>query len=198
MPKSGISMVIENYDKCLKDINALKGKGEKVVSRTVGDFKKRAPGWVSQEVVKEYNIKKKEISSSNKGTRKAGSIRVAGVKLDEIALVYRGKLLTPVHFGMTPKLRPANGKRYTVKATIRKGQKKSLGSMVFLAGAEKNGAVQIPFQRKGGSRLPIEAVKTVSVPQTITNSKVSEMIYDRISLELGKRLEHNMKQIFKR
>lgn len=41
MPKSGISMVIENYDKCLKDINALKEKGEKVVSRTdPGTFKK--------------------------------------------------------------------------------------------------------------------------------------------------------------
>lgn len=39
----------------------------------------------------------------------AGSIRITGETIEELTLVYKGRLLTPVHFGMTPKPRRLAG-----------------------------------------------------------------------------------------
>lgn len=191
-----MQIVIQGYDDLVKDINSMQAKSKKVVQRTVADFKSRGPGWVSQEVVKEYNIKKKDINEAKKGVKNAGTIKVRGTKIDDLSIVYQGRLLTPTHFGMTPKARPENGKRYTVQAKIKRGGgKKPLGHRVFLAHSGNDGSIQIPFQRRDKERLPIDVIKTVSVPQMITNEKVSRDIHDRINAELGKRLEHHMKQM---
>lgn len=77
--------------------------------------------------------------------------------------------------------------------------RKSLGQSVFLAKAGGEGTTQIPWQRDGNvKRLPVLVVKTLSVPQMITNEKVSEGIYSRINEEMGKRLAHNMERIMKK
>lgn len=193
-----MQIFIKGYDDLVKDINGMQAKSKKVVERTVADFKSRGPGWVSQEVVKEYNIKKKDINEAKKGVKNAGKIKVRGTRIDDLSIVYQGRLLTPTHFGMTPKVRPEGGKAYTVQAKIKKsGGKKSLGHKVFLARSGKEGSIQIPFQRRGDERMPIDVIKTVSVPQMITNDKVSAAIHDRINTELGKRLEHHLKQLKK-
>lgn len=197
MPSGTMQIVVQGYDDVLNGIKDMQKKSEKVVSRTIADFKSRGPGWVSQEVVKEYNIKKKDINEAKKGVKNAGTIKVQGNKIDDLSIVYQGRLLTPTHFGMTPTARP-DGKSYTVQAKIKKSTgKKPLGSKVFLAASGKAGTTQIPFQRKGEERLPIVSVKTLSVPQMITNEEVSSAIHERINVELGKRLEHNLKQLMK-
>lgn len=56
----------------------------------------------------------------------AGSIQITGETIEELAITYKGRLLTPVHFGMTPKA-PPRGKSYTLKASVLKGQKKVIG-----------------------------------------------------------------------
>lgn len=133
----------------------------------------------------------------------AGTVRIEGESINNLSLIYTGRLLTPTHFGMKPKARPmstkdTNGKvikkarRYTVTAEIIKGQRKALGSNVFL-GSNK-GAGYIPFQRKGDGRLPINAVKTLSVPQMITNQTVAADIELKLQNVLEDRLSHNMKR----
>lgn len=65
----------------------------------------------------------------------------------------------------------------------------NLGGSVFL-GSNK-GAGLIPFQREGDSRTPVKSIKTVSVPQMITNDQVAEHIQKNIDEGLAKRLEHH-------
>lgn len=191
-----MNIVIDGYEDVVNQINSMRRDSAKVINRTIGDFRTRGPGWVSQEVVKEYNIKKKEINSSKKGVTNAGKIRVGGVSLDNLEIHYQGRLLTPTHFSMKPTVRPADGRAYTVTAQIKKGEgRKALSHKAFLAKSGREGTVQIPFQRVGDARLPIKAIKTVSIPQMITNETVSENIHKRISEELGKRLEHNLHRI---
>lgn len=191
-----MNIVIEGYEDVLKQIDSMQKDSAKVINRTIGDFKTRGPGWVSQEVVREYNIKKKDVNETKKGVKNAGKIRVGGVSLDNIEIQYQGRLLTPTHFAMKPTARPANGIAYTVTAQIKKkGSRKALSHKVFLAKSGGEGTKQIPFQRVGSARLPITTIKTVSVPQMITNETVEENIYKRISEELGKRLDHNLKRI---
>lgn len=56
----------------------------------------------------------------------------------------------------------------------------------------------IPFQREGDGHTPIKSIKTVSVPQMITNPQVSEKITEAIDEGLRKRLEHHLEQEMKK
>ena len=191
-----MGILIDGYEDIVNQINSMNRDSAKVINRTISDFKSRGPGWVSQEVVKEYNIKKKDVNETKKGVKNAGKVKVSGVSLDNIEIHYQGRVMTPTHFSMKPTSRPAKGKAYTVTAQIKKsGGRKVLGSSVFLGASGSEGTKQIPFQRVGDARLPIKSVKTLSVPQMITNEKVTESINKRISEELGKRLDHNLRRI---
>ena len=144
-----VTVQLENLRQLVADVQAVQEGGRKAISNTVKDVKARAPGWIAQEVTAVYNIKKGEIvpSSTGKPKKMAGSIRITGETIEELALTYKGRLLTPVHFGMTieelalthkgrlltpvhsgmtPKSPPA-GKSYTLKAQVLKGSKKVIG-----------------------------------------------------------------------
>lgn len=194
---SGIMQItIQGYDDIINSINNMRAQSEKAVQRTISDFKSRAPSWISQEVCKEYNIKKKDVNEHKKGVKNQGKIKVKGTKIDNIEIVYQGRVMTPTHFGMKPTSR--QNKPYQVTAQITKnGGRKALGSNVFLASSGGAGTTQIPFQRRGTARTPIDVVKTLSVPQMITNTSVSANIRKRINEEMKKRLEHNLQRIRK-
>lgn len=167
----------------------------KAVNATTNDFKSRGPGWISQEIANIYSIKKKDITQAKKGAKANGKIKVAGITLNNIEIEYRGSLLTPVHFKMTPKVRPKRP-GYRVKVEIKKGQKVRLPKDVFLA--DNKGGTQIPFQREGTSRYPIKSIKSISIPQMITNKDAEKAIQKRINTELDKRLQHNIKRFEKK
>lgn len=199
MASGTMNVVIENYQSLTRDIQQIEKQSKKAVQRTISDFKSRGPGWVSQEVAKEYNIKKKDINEAKKGVNKGGNrIKIAGTRVDDLSILYRGRLMTPTHFAMKPKGRPEGKAPYTVTAQIKKSRgRKPLGHRVFLAPSGSAGTMQIPFQRRGDARMPIDVIKTVSVPQMVTNETVSEQIQKRIKEELGKRLQHHLKNLVK-
>lgn len=105
MAKSTITMQVENLDSLLRQVQQIKTGGAKAIKNTVNDVKARAPGWISDEVRKEYNIKKSEIMPAKKGQSgsKATNIQVTGETIETMTLVYTGSPLTPLHFSMTPK-----------------------------------------------------------------------------------------------
>lgn len=192
---SGIMQVtIQRYNDVMNDINNMRAQSEKAIQRTISDFKSRGPSWISQEVCKEYNIKKKDVNEHKKGVKNQGQIKVRGTKIDDIEIIYQGRVLTPTHFGMKPTSRQS--KPYQVTAQIKKnGGRKVLGSNVFLGASGGAGSTQIPFQRRGNERTPIDVIKTLSVPQMITNDDVAGNIDKRINEEMKKRLDHHMQRL---
>ena len=107
MPKNSISAQLSNLQQLVADLEAIENGGKKAISNTIKDVKARAPGWISDEVRKQYNIKKSEIMPAKKGEGgKAANIRVSGETIETMTLIYTGNPLTPLHFSMTPK-RPA-------------------------------------------------------------------------------------------
>ena len=121
----------------------------------------------------------------------AGTITIGGHVVDNVTLTYSGRVLTPTHFKMKPTSRPSGNKGYKVTAEIKRGARKPLGNHVFLAGPGGEGTTQIPFKRKGQSRLPIEAVKTLSVPQMIQSGEGTKpRIEQAINENLEKRFKH--------
>ena len=79
MGKSTITLQVQNFDSLMRQVQQLKDGGKKAIKNTVNDMKARAPGWISDEVRKQYNIKKSEIMPAKKGEGgKAANIRVSG------------------------------------------------------------------------------------------------------------------------
>lgn len=190
-----------NSKKIKKELAKRQSRLGNALNATARDFGKRAPGWISQEVRNIYGTNAGTVKEAFQYAKKSGTVKVSGVKGDRIQvnnmqLIYRGRLLTPVHFRMTPKVRP--NKRYQVKATILKGERKSLASDAFLAGTGGESETQIAFRRAGAERLPIYPIKTVSVPQMITSDRTQDTINKRISKEMNKRLKHHIKRLNKK
>lgn len=208
-----VSVQLANLRQLAADVQAIEAGGRKAITSTVKDVKARAPGWIAQEVTAVYNIKKGEITPSSGGKPKkmAGSIRITGETIEELTLTYKGRLLTPVHFGMTPKA-PPKGKSYTLKVQVLKGSKKVLGrykntripggpfsqrshNILMGTGNTKEGGTNwIPFQRMSKTRTDIKKVTTISVPQMITSDHTNEAIMLRLNTETAKRLDHHMKR----
>lgn len=208
-------MQVENFQKLMDTVAQIDEQGRKAVKATVRDVKARAPSWIAQEVTSVYNIKKGEITPSGKNSSKpkkmAGSVSVSGETIEELALTYKGRLLTPVHFGMTPKAPPA-GKSYTLKAQILKGSKKVIGRykntrtkggpysqrshwiLMGTGNTQADGTSWIPFQRMSTTRTDIQKMTTISVPQMITSDRTNEAIMLRLNTETKKRLDHHLKR----
>lgn len=213
MPKNSISAQLSNLQQLVADLEAIENGGKKAISNTIKDVKARAPGWIAQEVTSVYNIKKGEITPSGKNSGKpkkmAGSVSVSGETIEELTITYSGRLLTPVHFGMTPKTAPP-GKSYTLRMQVVKGQKKVIGrylntrtpggpysershNILMGTGNTKAGGVcAIPFQRMSRTRTDIKKFTTISVPSMITSERTNEKIMTRLQEETAKRLQHNL------
>ena len=84
------------------------------------------------------------------------------------------------------------------KSGLYKGKKKALGSSVFLAPSGALGTTEIPFKRTTDARLPIEAIRTVSIPQMIGNKIAAADIKVRINNLLITRLQHNIDRYCKK
>ena len=167
-----------------------------VLDRTLKDMYSRAPGQVASSVTSVYGIKKSDIKYKKGGGKTtAGNIYAKGETLSSFELVYSGRVLTPLHFGMTPKTRP-DKKKYKVKAKIKKTAKAftpPAGGGVFLAPAGGNGTI-IPWFRNSSLRDDIAPIKTLSLPQMVDNETVREEIGEKLGDLLDKRFNNNLKQ----
>ena len=201
---------VKNYKLIKKKIGDMQQAPRKVMTSMASDAKKRVPGWVAAEVTKQYGIKKGDITG-----QKIGRVTPQGTDFKNVRIVYTGRLLTPTHFNMSPKA-PNPGGAYTLKATIVKGQRTTLGKVKKLtkkqrAALGKNftrsgsrqsdhspimlmptGTTYIPFQRKSVRRNDVEAIKTISLPQMVSSQRTEEGIQQAINEGLGKRLDHYM------
>lgn len=208
-----ITCEIKNYKALRKQIKDMKKAPRQVLKSLTADAKKRAPGWVAAEVSKVYGVKKSEITG-----KKIGSVKVQGGNIDQVQIVYKGRVLTPTHFSMSPKAPKPNRGSYTLKASIIKGERTTLGKVKKLtkkqraalaknftrSGTQKSdhspvmlmptGSTYIPFQRRSTNRKDVQAVKTVSLPQMVSSERTEKGIQTAISDGLGKRLNHHMQR----
>ena len=206
----GINCSIKNYGQVVKALGKIQQQAEKDLQGAIRDVRREATKKIADEVAQNYNVKKSEITAGkivrSKVTAKAGSIEIK----------YTGRLLTPTHFkGYSPKkpsalteksvVIPGQGisfkgkpgqfatvrirKPYKVKAEIKKGNKITFSQGSFVAPAAKGSQTYIPFQRSGECRKAVEALKTLSVPQMVTNDEVAKNILEHLSGSVSKGLD---------
>ena len=207
---------IPNYKQIKKKIDDIQKAPRKVMNSLTNEAKKRVPSWVAAEVAKEYGVKKSEITG-----QKIGQVKSVGSGMDDVQIVYTGRVLTPTHFSMAP-IAPNPAGAYTLKATIVKGQRTTLGKvkkltkkqranigknftrtgtqtsshspiMLMHTGNTKEGGTNyIPFQRKSVSRNDLAVIKTLSLPQMVSSKRTEEGIQNAIGENMGKRMDHYM------
>lgn len=217
--KGSMSVSYKGAPEIVKKLHKLEHGGEVAIQRTITDFTTRAPAWVSKGIREHYGVDTAAIKDAERKPRRGKTtIKVAGINVDGATLEYKGRTLTPVHFKMAPKQRPeaqqknpirvpgqavGNGspvamirppKKYKVKATIIKGKRSTLPSGTFIAAG--NGGSVLPFQKTSEERMPIQVVRTLSVPQMI-DGRARQTIEETISEKLGERFQHHVKQAMK-
>lgn len=152
-----ITVEVKDMKKLQKQIKKIEAAPQKVINSTIGDMKKRVSPWIAAEVSKTYGIKKAKITG-----QKVGSVRVRGNRLDDVQITYTGRVLTPTHFSMSPTA-PKQGGSYTLKATVIKGQRSTLGKVKKLT--KKQRAALGKNFRKEGTRSSDHSPTRLDLPQ---------------------------------
>ncbi|WP_252225423.1 MULTISPECIES: phage tail protein [unclassified Clostridium] len=136
---------------------------------------------LKQEVKKTYNIKAGEIQSTIK-IKKSNPSKLSG------EIISDGNRLTLGRFSRSA----GNWKKgKKIKVKVKKSGTKPINTTPKAFIANLNGNNHI-VKREGKSRYPIKVLKTLSIPQMISNTKVSDVIMDETNKQLQKRLEHEV------
>lgn len=141
---------------------------------------------VKQEVKNTYNIKVGEIQRSIK-IKKATPSKLAG------EIISNGRRLTLSRFSKTGKWK----KGKTIKVKVKKSSVKTVNTSpsAFMISLTGNSHI---VKREGDSRYPLEVLHTLSIPQMIATSKVSDKVMDESQSVLQKRTEHEVEYRLKK
>lgn len=88
-------------------------------------------------------------------------------------------------FNIRPRSRPRRMPRGGVFAQVVRGQ----GDMIRRGFLQRSGGV---FERVGASRFPIRQLKTVAIPQMLSNVHVGPFIEAKMAQRLGVNLDHEL------
>ena len=204
----GITVDVANYDQVCKDLQKVpKNLAVGLKRFNVRMAKSGINTVVRNEVTRVYNIKKKDVNAeSNRRYDQVGSIDLAGVAVPFFNVTYKSRqMLTPTHFGMTPKTRPGamppfvwgrrGGRNYKVRwKPFRAGGREVLtadsGLPAFIASANN---AELAFARTSSEPKPLEVIKRLSVPIMIHDEKVAPQIQSEVEKRIAKELDRLMK-----
>lgn len=170
-----LKVKVENIAELKKEMAELPEMASKCVQAALKRTESKARTTVSKSVRTKYNFKAGRI----KGAQKASKKRNRGPFGQSLDLIYKDRLPSLISFN-------ARQFKYGVKATVKKGNRASVRS-AFIQAANGGTAV---FKREGGERYPIKALRTVSVPQAITNEEIEALMLNEIGDTFQKRLLH--------
>ena len=172
-------------------------KWAKQMEYATKDMKRSAKTIVKRATTSVYNIKSAEVTPGSE--RAVGSCSLSGGVTD-LKMEYKGRMLTPTHFGMTPKAAPFNSsttgiirkkttytrkrtktgrqKSYTIHATILKGKKVQIGHWRPPGSEGGKHSVKSPAMFLPGKVPPImrdgstyKALKVISMPQMAASDR---------------------------
>jgi len=194
-----IQIDTSQVDNLLKE---LEGFEEEVASATYHALNRTIDQVITQtaRVVKQ-NYAIKDTAQDIKKTFRGGIKRPTKTDLTA-SLTSRGHTLSFAHFPFSPKKPPKRPKKgfksafqKAVVVTIKKSTGAVLSRKGFVAhtGAKDPAKVQYNvFKRLGRKRLPIAPIRTLSIPQMISNEKVSDEIQKFAQDKFHERLEHEI------
>lgn len=182
-----------------------------VIHRTTNTVRVEA----GRQIPTVFAIKQSEIREAlNSGKRKVRTITgTAGEGSISVEVV--GRPLTVTRFQCSPKSPPSRTKKgktrkFTIKAMIRRASgMKAVGPVVGLDGRSKSvflmpvksGSERYVFARRTGKSTStgheeVKVLRTVSIPQMVTDENVGPKIVEKVNETMFKRLTHDLDRDF--
>ncbi|MTI49701.1 MAG: hypothetical protein FH761_17865 [Firmicutes bacterium] len=192
MAKS-ISIDTEKIEKLTKELKGFEKEVGVATYHALNRVLNQTRTQVGRIVPKVYAIKAREVKASFDGGMKKPSYN----KL-EASLTSKGKLLSLAHFPHSP-TQPRKTK-YKVKATVKRAEgRKQIRTnpkpFVASTGAKSDDKTKYNiFKREGSKRTPITVLRTLSIPQMISNETVENEIQEFAISKLNERLQHEIER----
>lgn len=200
------------YEKVARELNKRGEQAARALDRSLRDMRRAAPTVVARQTTGVYGIKQGEVNANSEKFQ--GGCRMSG-GVSDLTLQYTGRMLTPTHFGMSPRS-AGGGRAYTIRATILRGHRSKLGhwrrpwSQGGAYGRESPymlmpGKVP-PIQRRGGKTArrgngfshaggEHAALKTISVPQMVGSERHIEGTMEMLQERCGAILQRHLRSI---
>lgn len=160
--------------------NEIPAAAASAINRTVTYTKTQ----LSKEIRARYAIKAKDLNGNFK-VKKASKHKL------EASINSSGRPLTlPSHFNVTPR-NVVPGRRYIVRAKIKKGQAQAINTSPSAFIAMLRGVKQV-VRREGPNRYPIKVLRTLSIPQMASNDEVYDKVNELAKRKLNERVTHEI------
>lgn len=167
---------------------------DKVLAAALNKTAEKARTEVTRAVTAEYNIKSSQV-------RNALELRRASARAGKLQAVIeifgsrnrRGRALNVIHF-LERKVTLAEGRRRAKRGALRDlhFKFKRGGGLKPINGAFIGNLGRTVFRRVGKSRLPIEPVQVIDVPQMFGSRKISNRVRERIEREFPVEIKRAM------
>lgn len=184
-----LSSELKGFEKEVKSATRL------ALNRTINHVITKA----GQTVSKLYAVKSTEVKATFKGGIKKPTNNDLSTRVLSV-----GHTLSIAHFPHNPNnpllakmiaIRYNNSK---IKVKIKKSEGYKVingnpGAFIASTGAKSDSGVQFNvFKRVGKARLPIKVIRTLSIPQMITNEVVASQVQEAATQKLSERFEHEI------
>lgn len=188
-----ITIDTKQIDKLTKELQGFEKEVGKAtcsaLNRTIDHVITKA----GQLVTKTYAVKSTEVKESF-----SSGIKRPSYSNLNASVTSKGHTLSFAHFPYTPKT-PRRGQKSVFQSAVMINILKSKGKVLSRKGfVASTGAMDVDktqfnvFKRLGKSRLPIAPIRTLSIPQMITNINVGQEIQKAAEQKLAERLEHEI------
>lgn len=182
-----IQINITDFLRVTRGLSQLAREAPRAYSSAVNRALDYTRNQVHKEVLKEYDIQAKSVKETL-SVRKASPSNLNGY------IKSSGRIKTMGSFKYQPKT-PHAGKanqNKPVKSKIKKSSGFKVVKTIHKAFVQKVRGYQNIWKRTGQKRYPLQILKTLSVPQMISNSKIYNIISSRGANKLIERLDHEI------
>lgn len=193
MAYTTININTKQIDRLSKELKGFEKEVSKATALALNRTVDHIYTQVGRIIPKAYQIKASEVKGSLSKNKPSQNNLTASVES-------RGHVLSMAHFPFTPKTAKRSKRSVldtAVMVAIKKGQRVlSRKGFVASTGAKSPDKVQYNvFKRTGKGHFPIETIKTLSIPQMITNEKVAEQVQESSQKMLDQRLDHEITRL---
>jgi hypothetical protein len=137
---------------------------------------------IKKGVTNEYSIKSGEVGSTLK-VKKSNTSNLSAT------ITSSGHSLSLSHFPAN--LKAGWTKGTSLKVKVKKSGYKKVNSSPTAFVASLSGNLHI-VKRQSGKAYPIKVLRTLSIPQMISNTKISESVMQEAQVQLEKRVQHEV------
>jgi hypothetical protein len=187
----GVTIDVSPLNKLAKELKGFEKEIPGAISSALNRTIQHVYTKVGSIVTENYAVKSRDVKDTMKNNITKSSKGKLSASIRSI-----GHTLSFAHFPYTPR-KPGTGRYVKVKIKKQSGYKEvKTANRPFIAttGARSEDKIQFNvFIREGKARKPIMVLRTLLIPQMITNNTTEEKITELANNKLAERVDHEIK-----